>query len=470
MRSFPPSRPEEDPAGDLARMVAGLSYEALPLDVVDLAKKAILDTLAVTIAGSNWEVSPQIVAQIVEWGGTPEGSILIYGHKVPAPLAAFANGAMARAVDMGDVHESGGHVTEWNVPTMLAALRLAPGVVTGKDFITAYMAGAEVGVRTFSAANLIPNSNVGIPGEFQGIFCATASICRLLGLGDENTWNALGIGYSVHGLSEMQKHTEGVQMVRVQHSFTGDTAIKAALLARSGVTGPKGIYLGIPGGLLRHLEWDDIRPELLTDGLGRRWMYSEGLTLKPYSACKFTHSFIASTIELIRRHHLDWREIAAIDCVGSPGVTMVTDPVESKWRPNAAPEALFSAPYAIATAAITGDVFLDDFSEIELRRKDKQDLMRRISVKCDPAIENQFEGFPVTISMNDGRRFDHTEPFVKGHRNNPMTWDDLRAKFWKCTPYSAVSLPEAKLNRVIELCVHLEEVDDVNELIDNLTL
>ncbi|EED99740.1 MmgE/PrpD family protein [Burkholderia multivorans] len=469
MKSLKPTTPEQDPAGKLAKMVIHTTYDDIPPAVIELAKKAIFDTLSVIIAGSSWEVSPQIVEQVTEWGGAAQSTILVYGNKVPATLAAFANGVMARAIDMGDVHETGGHVTEWNVPALFAALGLSDKPITGKDFLAAYITASEMSVRVNAAMNGCSHASVGIPGEYNGPLCATASVSRLLGLSVEKTWNALGIAYSVHGMSEMQKYAEGTQMVRVQHSFAGETAIKATLLSRRGVTGPKGIFMGVPGGVYRHLEWDDFDVNVLTDDLGTRWHYAEGLSMKPYSACKYTHSFIASTIELMVQNRLDHRDISSICCVGSEGARMTIEPVDAKWTPKTAGEALFSAPYTIATAAITGDVFLGDFSEREILRADKQELMQKIRVTSGPAITDQFEGFPVEICLRDGRVFRHTTPYVKGHTKNPMTWDDLARKFWKCVPYAAVALPEAKLRKIVELCAGLDEVQDVSDLVDALT-
>ncbi|MEX5685384.1 MmgE/PrpD family protein [Pseudomonas silesiensis] len=469
MNAFEPIRPEQDPAGKLAAMVVNTAFEDIPVGVIELAKKAILDTLAVTIAGSNWEVSPQIVRQVVEWGGAPQSPILVHGQRVPAPLAAFANGVMARGIDMGDVHVTGGHVTEWNIPAMLAALGIADKPVTGKEFLAAYVTGGELGVRVNTAMNGTSHASFGVPGEYMGPLCATASVARLLGLSVEETWNALGIAYSNHGMSEMQKYAEGTQMARVQHAFAGETAIKAALLSRQGVTGPKGIFLGVPGGSFRHIGWSDVRPEILTDDLGKRWIYAEGLSMKPYSACKFTHSFIAGAIEIMRRDRLDYREIARVRCIGSEGARMTIEPKEAKWNPKTVGEALYSTPYTVASAIIGGDVFLGDFTVEEVNRADKRELMQKISVETDPAITDQFEGFSVEITLQDGRVFRQCTPYVLGHTRNPMSWDDLQQKLDKCAAYAAVPLAQAKLSRLVELCTELDKVEDVSELLGALT-
>lgn len=462
-----PVRPEDDPAGDLARMVANTRFEDLPAELVDLAKRAIFDTLAVTVAGSGWEVCPAIAQQVARWGGAPEATVLVHGHKVPAPMAAFANGVMARAIDMGDVHETGGHVTEWNVPAMLSVIGIAGRKVSGRDFIAAYVTGAEVGVRASAALNLVRyHTRWGMPGEWNGPLCATASVARVLGLDADETWNAMGMAYTVHSLSEYNKYSEGTQMARVQHSFAGDTAVKAALLTRLGITGPRGIFQGVPSGILRHLAWDDVRPELLTEGLGHHWQLAEGLSMKPYSACKFTHSFIASTVAIMKDNALDWRGIERIDCVGSESARMVFEPAGPKWDPRSVPEAMFSAPYTIATAAIDGGFFLDDLNEEAILRADKRTLMARIHFRADPDHADAFEGFGVTIAMQDGRRFHHVTPYTRGHTRNPMTWDDLAEKLERCARFAAVPLPPRKRAALLALCRDLERVEDMAALVE----
>ncbi len=470
MKHENPVLPQDDPAGLPAQMVAHTRYEDIPTDVIDLAKRAILDTLAVTVAGSGWEIASAIADQVAQWGGAPQGRVLVHGHAVPAPMAAFANGVMARAIDMGDVHETGGHVTEWNVPALLSVLGIAPGPVSGRDFLTTYVTGAEVGVRASAALNLVRyHTNWGMPGEWNGPLCAAASVARILAMDADETWNAMGMAYTVHGMSEYNKYSEGTQMARVQHSFAGDNAVKAALLTRRGVTAQRGIFQGVPSGILRHIAWDDVRPELLTDGLGTRWQLAEGLSMKPYSACKFTHSFIASTATIMQREALDWRDIDRIDCVGSTSSRMTFEPAAAKWNPRTVAQAMFSAPYTIATAAMTGGFFLQDLHADLMMDDDRRALMQRVHIRCDPDHVDQFEGFSVAITMQDGRHFAHVTPYVKGHSRNPMTWDDLADKLARCAPFAAIGLPQAELERVVALCRDMERVDDMTALLDCLT-
>lgn len=468
MKTYDPIKPEQDPSGKLAKMVVNTKYDDIPSEMIELAKKAIFDTIAVTIAGSKWESVPDVAELVHQWGGNPESSVLIYGHKVSAPMAAFANGVMARSIDMGDVHEQGGHVTEWIIPTLLSALGIANKKITGREFITAYIVAAEWGIRHNACFNGPTYAYVGIPGEYNGPMYTTAAVSRLLGSNVEQTWNAAGIAYSTHGMSEMQKYAEGTQMARLQHAFAGDTGIKATLLAQKGITGPKGIYLGMPGGSLRHIEWDDVDPNILTNDLGRKWMFSDGLSMKPYSSCKFTHSFISAMTTLIKKNQFDHSQIACIHCTGSEGARMTIEPKDAKWNPSTVAEAMFSTPYTVSHAAMTGNVFLDAFTEVEMKRSDKRKLMKKVKVDVDPRIKTQFDGFTVEVTLQNGHKFSETNQYVLGHTKNPMSWDDLNEKFWKCVDYSAVPLPKEKFQAVADLCVNLDEAKDIIDLVNAL--
>ena len=87
-------------------------YEDLPREVVEYAKRCILDTWGVIIGGSAMDGIPQLVEYVRDMGGRPQSLIPFYGGRVPAPLAGLAIGPMSRAIDFGDVHEEAGHASE----------------------------------------------------------------------------------------------------------------------------------------------------------------------------------------------------------------------------------------------------------------------------------------------------------------------------------------------------------------------
>lgn len=464
MRTYPEISVEQDPAGKLAEMVVNAKYEDFSPEMIEQAKKAVFDTLSVLLAGSSRECVPLAKECTALWSeGAGDGRILVYGDRAPAPLAAWVNGTMARCIDMGDVHESGGHITEWIVPAILSSLQLADRPISGKEFLAAYLACAEVIVRIHTC-NALHGHNVGIPGEMGGPLAATMAVSKILGSDVEQMWNAMGITYSVHCLAEGQKYNEAAQTVRLQHGFGGNTAVMATMLGRGGFAGPKGIFLGAAGGALRYNPWDDVKPELLTEELGRRWLFDNGLSLKPYASCKFTHSVVYATISLMEEAQITCEQIEKIHCIISKGAAVVITPEAEKWNPKQTAEAIFSLPYSVAHAAMHGNVFLDAYTQEEINQPEKRELMSRITAEVDPSIESSFEGFTVKMTLKDGRTLTKTAEYTLGHPKNPMSWEDQIQKFWNCVPYAVVKFPQAQYESIIELCRHLEEMDDITKL------
>jgi len=64
----------------------------------------VLDTLGTLFAGSTAHGGHEVVEVTKEWGGKEESTIIAYGGKVPAPMAAFCNASMAHALDLDDTH------------------------------------------------------------------------------------------------------------------------------------------------------------------------------------------------------------------------------------------------------------------------------------------------------------------------------------------------------------------------------
>ena len=99
---------ENDISLDLSRNIAKVTYDDLPPEAIQCTKKCILDTLGVTVAGGALVDGPSRIVDLVkEWGGKEESTIIGYGGKVPCVMAAFANGAMAHALDYDDTLDTG---------------------------------------------------------------------------------------------------------------------------------------------------------------------------------------------------------------------------------------------------------------------------------------------------------------------------------------------------------------------------
>jgi 2-methylcitrate dehydratase PrpD len=104
----------------LAEHAAGLSYDVLPPELVELTKLCIMDTLGVIIGASTLAPEGRMLADYVQdQGGRQESTVLGFGGKAPAALATFINGSLGHMLDYDDLG-GGGHVSIATVPPAFA--------------------------------------------------------------------------------------------------------------------------------------------------------------------------------------------------------------------------------------------------------------------------------------------------------------------------------------------------------------
>ena len=462
--------PHLDPAGKLAEMAANLRYEDIPEEHLEYAKKDILNELGCMIAGTTGPTVPAVMDILRGWDAKGSGKVVVFGDELPPTLAAFANGTIARACDLGDTHNEGGHICEWVVPSLFTGLSMAEGKVSGKEFLTAFVAGAEWGAREHVNDHLQYHTTIS-PGESAGARYATASMAKLLGLDKEQIWSAQGHAYSSKPQAEEQKYNEGMPSVRLQHGYVCSDAVMNVSLAKRGVEGIHGIYMG-EGGLLKNIKHGDIYgPDFLTDDLGKRWVWREQVTMKPYAGCKYNHTPICGLLNMMKDHSFSWQEIEKVHYTVSSGCRCTIEPYEEKWAPKTSEEAMFSNPYSVAYAVMTGDCFLDAYEQACVDRNmaspEFRDLMNRLSYEVDPSI-TPFDNYRIRVILKDGRTFSKVEDMLLGNVKNPMTWEQIEHLFWNCTRYSAKDLGKEKYEKVIEICKTMEQLDDVRELVNVL--
>lgn len=458
-------RDGEDPMVTLCRMVTETSYEDLPGEVSGFAKRLILDALGITIAGSSQEAIAEIVDFVKTQGGKPESFIPFYGGKVPASMAAFALGPMTRAIDMGDVHEGASHTSEYIFPALLAATGLSKRI-TGKAFITAFVVGEEVLIRIGEAAKtfeLAALYDIDQGGHF--IFGAVAAVGKLIGLSLEELKNAMGIAVSMTQPHDTRMYSPASHMVRVHHAFIAQDAINICLLAKKGITGPHNVLLG--QGYLALYERIGTDLDRLTKGLGKDWTMTNTM-IKPYAACKCTHTEIYGLIELMEEYKFGPDDIEGIHIDANSMIMRATvEPRKEKWNPRTTPECQFSLPYTVATAAFDKRVFLDSYTDKAKSRKDVRDLMTRITVEENKELP--IFASKVTVTLKDSRKLAKEVLYVKGHPKNPFAIEELITKFKWMIPYSTYRLTDAVVDSLIEEVLKLEDVDDMLEIILAIT-
>ena len=463
--TFMPSG-REDPMSTLCRMVLSTEYDDLPKEVVTFAKQSIFDTIGVMIAGSGSEGVSALIAYVREKGGKPESWIPFYGGKAPSSETGLILGTMARAVDLGQVHEEAGHNSEYVVPALLAAAALK-SKVTGKEFITSFVVGQEVLIRIGTAFKTISGAVPHNRGGGHSIFGVVAGVGKLLGLTSDELENAEGVARGKTQPHDIGMTSPATLMIRVHHGFICRDAIDCCKFATLGITGPRYEVLAGPRGYLQMAKWDT-DPGALTNGLGKKWEMLNVMT-KLFASCKRTHTAAAGIMEQMDEHKFQPDEIKTIE-IDEPSANwqLTCVPKDVKWNPQTVTDYQFSAPYVVATAAYDRKVFLDSFTKEATGRKDVRALMKKISATLDTGLPPW--AARVTTTLKNGSRYSKEYLYIKGHPKNPASEEELIDKFKKCASYSVYPLGGRTIDSVIDNLVNLEHVDDVvKDLIIPLT-
>jgi len=450
----------------LADHVVGARFDKLPSAAVEGAKKSVLDTLGVVLAAGGMEPAVRdVVALAREDGGAPESSVLGFGLRVPAAMAAFANGAMAHALDYDDQTPWGQHSGSSLLPAAFAiAERVAArrGAVAGRDLIVAVAVGQDIFNRLRRHVDWRKDWNF---TTVVGVYAATAAACRLLRLDRHAVANAFGIA-SLQSCGSMAViNATGSNLRALYAGFPARGAVTAALLAERGVGGVPGLFEGPHGVFDLHFGGRYDRAAIL-EGLGSD--YTGGQTLyKRWPAVGTAHAHIHATIGLVEANGIDAAQIDAIRVFVGDYHRLMCEPLEQRRAPSTLVEAKFSLPYLVAAAAVRRDLRLADFRAEALRDPQILDLARRVVPVDDASLDWKLDLPPgrVEIARRDGQRFERTGRGIPGSAERPLDWGDLVAKFADCASVAPRALAAERVAGVHETVCRLEHADDATAVL-----
>lgn len=445
-------------------LVAHLSetrYEDLPAEAVEAARRCVIDTLGVAVAGSSGENVDTLLAWLSGWGGQPEATVLVHGTRLPAVHAAWANGAMARAREFDDSHDPTGDHT--SVPILAAAMATAElvGDVSGRDFLAAYVLAADLVARL----RLAPMRKVGasaFAANSYAPFAAAAASARLLGLRGQQMYDALGWAYA-QCAGAVQLQQGGGSTLHVQHGLAAGTGLQAALLARQGLPGTEEFLSG-KFGLFNAYEGGNYDPAVVLDGLGQRYEITR-VSVKLYPCGRVIHPPVEAALRLREAAGFDAHDIESVVVVYTRGgYTMTCEPEPQRRIPSSVQHAKFSLYYNVACALARGRVDLEDFTPAALADERVRQLIPRIHVEVDPSLTQVIPPGVVTVRLKDGREMHRRLEHVRGTPEDPLSFDDCVAKLRRCLAFAARPLDPDKVEAAIWRVRRLEAEGDVGEL------
>ena len=412
-------------------------------------KRLLLDYLGVAVSGSQTESGAVARKFALSAGGHEQATLIGGAGRAPAMLAAFANAISSHSVELDDIDVLA--LFHFSPPVYSAALATAEQCsASGKQLLAALAAGCEMMERLSKAANPSLRNRGYHTTPTCGTFGATVAAGKILGLSSAEIVSALGLaGAQSGGLMEMYGPS---MQKRFNPGPASRNGVTAAAMAQLGFTGAATIFEGERGFLAAFT--DQNYPEQLTAGLDQP--YQLDIEFKPYSCARPIHNAIDCALEIRRKHNPDLNKIARI--------VMERHPDWAHYHQNANPvtyhEAQVSLPYSVAVALTDGQALFAQYNNARL----KEPMLRKLSGMVEITVDDTLpRGVSCRMKaiMQDGAEYISQVDYPKGSIQNPMSDEELRAKFDSLAiPVLGAKQAAAIADRVadIERCAHVGEL------------
>jgi len=452
-----------DATRDLARFGAALRFEDIPAEAVARIKLSLLDSLGCCLYGATLPWTRKVAELADAEQAKPVATLIGLGRKTSPALAALVNGTSGHAFELDDIHkESIVHAGSIATPV---ALNLAEEksqtsgkAVSGRDLLTAMVAGYEIGHRVGNAATMSLFFRGFHPQGTSGTFVAAATAARMLNLDAAQFQHALGMaGSQAGGLMAAQ---EGAMVKRFHSGRAAQSGVYAAQLAARGFTGILDALEAPYGGYLATYS-DKPNPSRLTDGLGKSWE-TLNVGYKPHASVTSIHSALDALSELMQAHGLTADDIAKVEAGLSP---MTHVHCAWEYKAQGVTAAQMNLYYGMAVIALDGAAFTEQFREARLADPQILDFITRISAHVDPEIEKMGAPFRhasrVTITTRDGKRHEKLALHRRGSPENPLAPEEVIHKFRNVV---APCMSKADAERIVTAVDRCEQIADIGEL------
>ncbi|MEE9199123.1 MAG: MmgE/PrpD family protein [Dehalococcoidia bacterium] len=447
----------------VARFIVETDLEDIPQEALDMGKRAILDTLGVSLAGVGDESVRLLLEVARERGGRPTAGVIGEGIRTDCLTAALINGTMAHALDYDDVNDSMmGHPSAPLVPAVMA---LGEEVgASGRRVLEAFLLGFEVECKLGLAVGKSSYVKGWHSSSVLGTLGAAAASSKLLGLDTGRTLMALGIAGSISS-GMMQNFGTMTKPLHVGQAARG--GILAALLAQKGFTASADV-LGARLNFCRLFSVDDHDVGKLDGTLGSPWeILATGITVKKYPCCNSTHRTLDATLQLVSKYHPDPGKVVKVEVIAPPGEG--TPLIYS--RATTGLEGKFCMEFCVAAALVDGQISPATFDDERVRRPEVQELSEKVRLVADPAqqpVVVSSEGHvEIRVVVEGGEEYVQKAQFARGSAQNPLSQEDLVSKYTACA--RGVLKPE-QIDRSVELVEGIVGLPDVGELMGLLCL
>ncbi len=464
--------PEESLTAYLASFVSRTRASDIPEEVWHLGKRSILDGLGLALSGAVSPTSHLIREHLRSLSCSSDSGASVLGSDLclPPRFAAFANGASIHADDYDDTQLAVakdrvyGLLTHPTAPVLPAVLAMGEREHhSGSDLLTAYQVGVEVETKIAEAINPRHYEQGFHSTATCGTLGAAAGVANLLGFDVETTRRALGIAASQ---SAGLKENFGTMVKPFHAGRASESGVVAAQLAALDFTASLRI-LEAPGGFFQ-AAGGGYQVGMIDGKLGHPWTFtSPGVSIKPHPSGSLTHPAMGLMLDLIYRHDIRPEQVKRI----SVGTNRNMPAALIHHRPMNQLQAKFSMEFCVAILLLEGKAGLPEFTDEVVTRADVQALIQKVDFGVHPEAEAAgYEKMTtlVQIELENGQVVSGRSDFARGSPVNPVSDKELSEKFCECASWGG--LPEVRLKKALEVIWRLDDLEDVGELTDALSL
>jgi 2-methylcitrate dehydratase len=409
----------------IAEFAAALRYEDLPAEVVAAARTRIVDAVGCAYGGMSaptTAVTEAVLTRVDAEASGPEAVIgWEFGRPEPdltAESAAFVNTTKIRYLDFNDWYP-GGHPSD----TIGAILAFAGSPnVSGRDVLLATVISYEVFARITRASGF---RKLGFDqGLAMGVGTA-AALGSLLGMDAESIGVAVGV-LAASGVPTRATRSGQLSMWKgCATAYATRNAAFVTLLARAGMTGPPAAFEGRNG-----------LQELITGEFDLEPFGPVGGWFMPRSSLKFWpvcyHLQAAAWAGAELRAKVESSDIESIRVGTYWEAWRDTGSEPDKWDPQSRETADHSLPYVLTWALERGPIDESAFEPEAFLDPTLRTAMSRVTVEIDDEVQAAFPEQPTMVveaTTTSGETISVRIACPPGHADNPLTEEQVRAKF-----------------------------------------
>jgi 2-methylcitrate dehydratase PrpD len=457
--ALPTLHPAAGATEAIVGFVSTLCFSGLSDEVRHYARRHLLDTIGVMIAGAGGEVATRAEAMLA--AVRPPGPVPVPGRCRRADLldATFLGGTAAHGIELDDGFRQGSvHPGCVVVPAVLA-LGHDRGI-SGAALIAAMVAGYESEIAIGRACHPDLRQRGFHPAAAVGVLGSAMAAGKLRGLSTGQLANALGIAASsASGLFAFVNG--GADIKRLHAGHAAREGVQAALLAEQGVEGPPGVIETRDGfmqafafgraGKARAIMLPPAVPYGVTD-----------CYIKPYPCCRHIQPAIEALTAVLDQERIAPSEVRRIDVAT---YRIAAEHATTGWDDFASAQLSFA--YLIGLALKFGSIKFEHFSEEMRRDPSFEAIAGMLHVTAPPEIDGLYPQLrPARVTVTTARgSFTCQADEALGSRIVPLDDAGLEEKFFDLV---APVLGTTRARELRERVWDIEHADNVALLVEAL--